>query len=140
MGNNTDLTAAERDGVGSIEDLIVVVTHELRAPPHKCDRAMALVMGLGGADHLGLLSGGGLVSGGLNLLASAITARARPGAALLLEWLCERGGARFYRGWALERGPTQVSWRWLSAAELRVLVDPRTRRTLGEEIGALFEE
>jgi hypothetical protein len=138
MGNNTESATAGRDGVGSVEDLIAAVVREVGHPPDDCDRAMALVIGAGGADHLGLLSGRALVSGGLGLLASALTARARPNASLLLEWLGEEPVQRRYCGWAVDRGPTQVVWRWLDVDELRTLIDPRTRQALGEAPGVGF--
>lgn len=122
---------------GTVEELIVALAGELGRPPGGCGRAMALVVGDGGADHLGLLIGGALAPGGLGLLASAVTARARPRAALVLEWACAEG--RRYRGWAVERQDGLLAWRPMVAAELRGVVDPRMRRALGEDAGAIFE-
>jgi hypothetical protein len=138
MGNDTEAAMAGQSGAGTVEELMAVVADELVRPPGEYGRAMALVVGDGGADHLGLLVGGAAAPGGLGLLASAVTARARPGAALLLEWV-GLAGQRHYLGWAVERRAALVAWRRLGAEELRAVIDPRTRRALGEEAGATFD-
>lgn len=130
----------QQRGQGSIEDLIVVLADELAQPPEMCERAMALVVGEGGADHLGLLTNGGIISGGLGLLASVVTARTRPRSCLLLEWVYAEALPRRYLGWAVERSLAQVAWRRMRAEELRAVVNPHTRRALGESSGAMFEE
>jgi hypothetical protein len=111
--------------------LIAVIVEDLARPPDGCANAMALVIGTGGADHLGLLAAGALAPGALDLLASAISARARPHATLLLEWSCADASAHSTLGWAVERLAALVVWRRLSADALDAVIDPRTRRPLG---------
>lgn len=125
-------------GRGRASDLIAELVGELGRPPEGCGRAMALVVGVGGADHLGLLVGGRPAPGGLDLLASSIFARARPQAALLLEWGCA-GEWRRYLGWGVTDTASRLVWRRLDDEELRAVIDPRTGRPLGEEAGATFE-
>ncbi|MBX0330167.1 hypothetical protein K2Z83_21085 [Oscillochloris sp. ZM17-4] len=136
--SNSGGAAMSEGGRGGVADLIAELASELGRPPEGCGRAMALVVGLGGADHLGLLVGGRPSPGGLDLLASVIPSRARPQATLLLEWV-SAGERRRYLGWAVEFEATRFIWRRMSAEDLRAVADPRTRRPLGEEAGATFE-
>lgn len=78
---------ADEDGRGTLADLIAVLVAALADPPTEAMRAMALVVGpAGGGDHVGLLMRGQPSPGGLDILATVISARAQPRASVLLEW------------------------------------------------------
>lgn len=113
------MTHTERQG--SVTALVAVVAAALSAPPAGAERAMALVVSpAGGGDHLGLLIHGQPSPGGLDLLASVISARTHPQAAVLLEWtLAGSPPLRHYQGWAVWREAEGIAWRQLNPAEVR---------------------
>jgi hypothetical protein len=145
MQQHDEITMSNRAGRGTMSDLIAVVVVALLTPPAEATHVMALAVDPAGVgDRLGLIVAGQPTPGGLDLLASALSSRARPHASLLLEWslaLASPGmtSRRHYRGWHVEQAASEVRWRALSVVELQAVPDLRTRRPLGEEPLASFE-
>lgn len=136
---------SEAAGQGTMNNLMAAVARVLLAPPAEAAHAMALAIDSAGVgDRLGLLVAGQPTPGGLDLLASALSSRARPHATLLLEWTLttttpETTTRRHYRGWRVEQAAGDVRWHALSSAELQAHPGLRTRRPLGEDPLASFE-
>lgn len=124
------------EGRGPVAALIATLAAALANPPVRAERVMAFALDPAGrGDHLGLQLGGQPTPGGLDLLAGAIAARARPRATVLLEWTLtgETSADRHYRGWAVWQEAGELAWRRLSGAEVQNLPDRRTGQTLGAD-------
>lgn len=133
---------AHNDGQGSMAELVAMLAQELANPPlGPAERTMAWVIdATGQGDHLGLLIGSQPSPGGFDLLASAIQARTRLSASLLLEWTLAEGQRtrRCYCGWTIQQLAGTLTWHRLPADALRLLVAPGRSQALGADPIAIF--